>query len=203
MNSNDLATAERIPDAYWEQLRTKIFLAGQLVGYKSLLNEATYAVLEEIVGGMTVKDALDLYDAFNEPVNVPEITARPEAEPMFGAFSDEDLISVGVPSDYLDLVRTVRTEPELSGLSGKLPEEAIQSLYALRSGETIDAIRKATFSDSRPVEPDDFATALDNPITQSQFAVMEDEAALQAFMEAPMEKWRVFLHPTQRWLVEH
>ena len=192
-----------IPDTYWEQLRTKIFLAGQLVGYKSLLSEATYAVLEEIVGGMTVEDAMDLYDAFNEPINVPEIAARPEAEPMFAAFSNEDLISVGIPSDYLDLVRTVRTEPELSGLSGKLPGEAMQSLYALRSGETVENIRKATFSDSKPVEPEDFTAALDNPVTQSQFAVMEDEAALQAFMEAPMEKWRVFLHPTQRRLVEH
>ncbi len=192
-----------IPDAYWEQLRTKIFLAGQLAGYKSLLSEATYAVLEEIVGGMSIDDAMDLYDAFNEPVNVPEIAARPEAEPMFRAFSDEELISVGIPPDYLDLVRTIRTEPELAGLSGKMPEEAMQSLYALRSGETIDAIRKAAYSDSKPVEPDDFVAVLDNPITQSQFAMMEDEAALQAFMEAPMEKWRVFLHPTQRRLVEH
>ena len=192
-----------IPDDYWEQLRTKIFLAGQLVGYKSLLTEATYAVLEEIVGGMSVNDAMDLFDAFNEPVNIPEITARPDTVPMFDALSDEDLVSVSIPAEYLDLVRTVRTEPELSGLAGKLPEEAMQSLYALRSGETIEAIRKATFSDSKPVEPDDFAAALANPITQSQFAVMEDEAALHAFMEAPMDKWRVFLHPTQRRLVEH
>ena len=192
-----------IPGEYWEQLRTKVFLPGQLVGYRHLLSEATYAVLEEIVGGMSVGDAIDLYEAFSETVNVTEIAARSEAKPIFEDFSDEDLISVGIPSEYLDLVRTVRTEPELNGLSGKLPEEAMQSLYALRSGETIENIRKATFSDSKPVEPDDFTTALDNPITQSQFAVMEDEAALQAFMEAPMEKWRVFLHPTQRRLVEH
>ncbi len=191
-----------IPNAYWEQLRTKIFLAGQLVGYRHLLSEATYAVLEEIVGGMSVDDAMELYDAFNEPINVPVIAARPDKVPMFDAFSDEELISVGIPLEYLNLVRTVRTEPELSGLSGKLPEEAMQSLYALRSGETIDAIQKTTFSDSKPVEPNDFTAALENPITKSQFAVMEDEAALKAFMEAPMEKWRVFLHPTQRRLVE-
>ena len=87
----------------------------------------------------------------------------------------------------MDLVRTVRTEPELNGLSGKLPEEAMQSLYALRSGESIASIIKNTFSDSKPVGIDDFKAAMDNPITKSQFAVMEDEAALKAFMDAPTE----------------
>ena len=192
-----------IPKEYWEQLRTKVFLSGQLLGYKSLLSEATYTVLEEIVGGMNVKDAVELYDAFVEPINIPEIQTRTEVRPMFEQFSNEELISIGVPDEYLDLVRTMRTEPELSGLSGKIPEEAMQSLYALRGGESVGAVLKSTFSDSKPVKLDDFEAALENPITKSQFAVMENEEAIQAFMEAPMEKWRVFLHPTQRRLVEH
>lgn len=202
LSDEQLKTLE-IPDIYWEQLRTKIFLAGHLLGYKSLLTEATYAVLEEIVGGMSVSDAMDLYAEWNAPINVPEIEARPTATPLFDAFTNEELVSVGIPTEYLDLVRTVRTEPELNGLSGKLPEEAMQSLYALRSGESIASIIKSTFSDSKPVGIDDFKAAMDNPITKSQFAVMEDEAALKAFMDAPMEKWRVFLHPTQRRLAEH
>lgn len=192
-----------IPTEYWEQLRTKVFLEKHLLGYKSLLNEVTYAVLEQIVGGMSVSDAMQLFAEWNEPINIPEIKEREKQEPMFAAYANEELVSVGVPVKFLDLVRTVRTEPELIGLAGKLPEEAMQSLYALRSGETIESILKTTYSDSDPVAEDDYEAALENPITLSQFAVMEDEESLNAFMEAPMEKWRVFLHPSQRRLIDH
>lgn len=203
MLSDDDMRKLEIPEAYWEQLRTQVFFAKQLLGYRSLISEEAYTVLELIVGGEQVSDAIGLYTDLTAPVNVPEIKARPSAAPLFEAFTDEELVSVGIPMDYLDLVRTVRTEPELNGLSGKLPEEAMQSLYALRGGETIASIIKTTFSDSRPVGENDFEAALDNPITRSQFAVMEDEEAFRSFMEAPMEKWRVFLHPSQRRLVEH
>lgn len=192
-----------IPAEYWEQLRTKVFLASQLVGYKSFLSEAAYTVLEEIVGGMNVEDAVELYDAFTAPIYIPEIKTRTEVSPIFEQFTDEELVSLGIPYDYLDLIRTLRTEPELIGLSGKIPEGAMQSLYALRNGETVESILKSTFSDSKPVLQGDFESAMENPITKSQFAVMENEEAVEAFMKAPMEKWRVFLHPTQRRLVEH
>lgn len=192
-----------IPQIYWDQLREKVFLPSQLVGYKSILDEATYATLELILGGDSVDSAMELYNLFKEPIHIPEVETRLSTVPMFESYSDEELVSVGVPVEYLDLVRVVRTEVELTGLSEKLPKEALQSLYALRNGETIASILKSTFADSKPVKPDDFETALENPITKAQFAVMEDEEALKAFMEEPMEKWRVFLHPTQRRLAEH
>ena len=43
---------------------------------------------------------------------------------------------------------------------------------------------------------------LANPITQMQFTIVEGEEELKAMMNAPLEKWRVFLHPSQRRLVE-
>ena len=52
------------------------------------------------------------------------------------------------------------------------------------------------------VAPDDFAAALDNDNSKQHFFVVENDEALEAMLDAPLEKWRVFLHPSQRQLVE-
>lgn len=54
----------------------------------------------------------------------------------------------------------------------------------------------------QPVDTGDFAAALQRDQSRRQFYVVEDEAELQEMMNAPLEMWRVFLHPTQRRLVE-
>ena len=52
------------------------------------------------------------------------------------------------------------------------------------------------------VDTEDYEKALDNPDTKRRFFVVEDDLILQEILEAPLEKWRVFLHPSQRTLVE-
>jgi superfamily I DNA/RNA helicase len=49
-----------------------------------------------------------------------------------------------------------------------------------------------------PIDPDDYATAVERPATQ----VTTDDAALQAILAESFARWQVFLHPTQRRLVE-
>ena len=38
--------------------------------------------------------------------------------------------------------------------------------------------------------------------SKRRFVVVEDDASLESMLDAPLEKWRVFLHPSQRQLVE-
>ncbi|MCP4212579.1 MAG: UvrD-helicase domain-containing protein, partial [Halieaceae bacterium] len=52
------------------------------------------------------------------------------------------------------------------------------------------------------VDADDLAAALQRPHSQRRFHVVDDEAELQQMLDAPLEQWRVFLHPSQRKLVE-
>ena len=50
---------------------------------------------------------------------------------------------------------------------------------------------------------EELSRALTNPYTLAQFKVNPDEKELIDMLNAPLEKWRVFLHPEQRSLVEH
>lgn len=52
------------------------------------------------------------------------------------------------------------------------------------------------------VDPEDVATALKSPDSKAEFLVMTDDDELEAMLSAPLEQWRVFLHPSQRRLVE-
>lgn len=127
----------------------------------------------------------------------------PKIAGLFDAFDDEELLLSGVPIPLLDTVRSLTTDVELDALAPHLPEDATEMLYLLASGFSfLDALEDA----SRPTEPkkvdtEDFDKALEHPQTQRLFHIVDGEHELEAILDAPLEKWRVFLHPSQRRLV--
>jgi superfamily I DNA/RNA helicase len=110
---------------------------------------------------------------------------------LFARIGDETLLSHGVPPEWLADVRRA-TEDSLFDLAPHLPQEAAEALLRLAVGETPEPPRQA------PPEADPFA----HPDAQRSFRVVGDLEELQRALEAPWERWTVFLHPSQRQLVE-
>jgi superfamily I DNA/RNA helicase len=114
-------------------------------------------------------------------------------------------MKLGVPEELIPLVRKIFTEDQLDKAADQIPAEAHEALIALAAGFTLDEVF-AEFDKSpdeeEKIDTDDYETALDNPDTKRRFFVVEDDLILQEILEAPLEKWRVFLHPSQRSLVE-
>ena len=123
-----------------------------------------------------------------------------QRRPVFESYKDRELARLGVPADQLPLVRGVCSAAELEQLAGRLPQEAFEALYYLSEGMTYDEVLRDLDRDrnDKPVDTADFAAALDNPDTQRRFYVVEDDLELTAIMQAPLEQWRIFLHPSQR-----
>jgi|LGOV01.1.fsa_nt_gb mRNA-degrading endonuclease RelE of RelBE toxin-antitoxin system len=146
--------------------------------------------------------AIQVFEAQVEEV----IAAVTEPEPVIGVFDalkDRELMRIGVPKALLPLIRRVKSEDELDGVSSKLPVEAYEGLFLYLAGggyeEVIKELEMAVESD---VDTTDFSAALDRITSRSRFVVVEDEIELEEMLNAPLEKWRVFLHPSQRRLVE-
>ena len=117
---------------------------------------------------------------------------------LFIELKDKALMRLGVPEELLSLVRSVKNEVELDAIEHRLPVEAYEGLFLYAAGTRYDEIiNDREFSD-QIVDTEDFASALDKLDTQSRFVVVEDELELQAMLNAPLDKWRVFLHPSQR-----
>ncbi len=125
------------------------------------------------------------------PENVPE--------KLFVHFSRDDLASVGVPQDRLDMVMSLQDRNALDRLRNKLPVDAYESLVWLADGESLAEVKRAY----APADAtDDFETALKSERTQRSFLVVETDEEMQKIVDASLEKWRIFLHPAQRKLVK-
>ena len=119
------------------------------------------------------------------------------AEPQYAKLTDRELMSLGVPEDWLARVRLLKSENELDALQASLPVEAYEGLFLVAAGDSVDQVLNARETRvDRTINTNDFAVALETPESQSRFVVVDDEAMV-AIMNAPLAQWRIFLHPTQ------
>lgn len=127
-------------------------------------------------------------------------------EPIYKDISDEVLIKVGVPEERLELVRKITNAASLDENINLLPADAYEALYLIGEGYCVEEVlEEYAKKDEEEVDTEDFAAALNNVNTQQKFLVLDDEDGqdeLKEILAAPLEKWRVFLHPTQRKIVE-
>lgn len=111
--------------------------------------------------------------------------------PLFAQVAKEDLLSYGVPAEWLDEVQQAN-EDSLLEMAEHLPGEAAEALLNLATGVTPQA--------APPVAVD--TAPFDHPDAQRRFRVMSSVEELERALDYPWEKWTVFLHPAQRQLVE-
>lgn len=124
--------------------------------------------------------------------------------PLFETFSDEDLISLGVPPTLLGHVRDARADSDVDRLEKILPREAFEAVFMLAAGYAVDEARAELGMVSQPtaIDTTDFASAIERTSTKRQFVVITDATEMEKILAAPLEQWRIFLHPSQRRLVE-
>jgi hypothetical protein len=129
----------------------------------------------------------------------PHTTNRPG---LLDHHGDEVLLSFGVPEILLPAVRAVRRPEDLTALGRHLPAEAAESLFWLAEGDSPEAVREAMASRPKEqVNTADLAAALQHPDSRRRFVTILTDAELTSILDAPLEKWRVFLHPSQERLV--
>ena len=107
----------------------------------------------------------------------------------FAMLSDNDLLDVGVPRDWLDAVRAVE-EAGVDGLFAALPDEAAEALLDFATGGRLqDHV-------ALPGAPG--ADPFTHPDAQRRFRAVDGVEKLRAALDAPFAQWTVFLHPAQR-----
>jgi hypothetical protein len=126
------------------------------------------------------------------PVFVVQEEQAPASEPaLFAQLSDDELLSYGVPLEFLSDVRQA-TETSLLVLGDRLPGEAFEALLELATGGKPRVAAVAV----------PLASPFEHPDAQRRFRVMTNIEELQRALDYPWDKWSVFLHPEQRELVE-
>lgn len=109
--------------------------------------------------------------------------------PLFAQLSSEQAMSIGVPADWVDDVLQA-SEDRFFTLANHLPQEAAEAL--------LEYAATGILNKPKPVD----ATPVTHPDAQRRFRILEGHEELAAALDQPFEKWAVFLHPSQRALVE-
>ncbi len=125
------------------------------------------------------------------PVYVEEERPAPKKPALFGDASDESLLKYGVPEEWLADVKAANEDTILE-LADHLPEEAAEALLELATGGKPTEI-PATWETKDPFE---------HPDARRRFRIMANVEELERAFNYPWEKWTLFLHPTQREIVE-
>ena len=122
---------------------------------------------------------------------------------LLDAYDDDVLLSFGVPHALLPSVRAVKTQDALLALVKHLPAEAAEALTWLGEGNPVEEVRAAvTVTPAKEtVNPEDLGTALENLDTKRRFVTIKSQDDLTSILNAPLAKWRIFLHPSQERLV--
>ena len=112
------------------------------------------------------------------------------APPLFAQIPEAELLSYGVPPEWLPDVQKA-TEENILDVASHLPQEAAEAILNLATGQKPPIV---------PIVP--IVDAFNHPDAQRRFRFMGSRSELELALEYPWEKWTVFLHPAQRELVE-
>lgn len=134
--------------------------------------------------------------------NVAETPAEEKSTHLFEGIKDEDLLTLGVPDALLPFIRSLTGKETFIHAKDLIPKDAYENLSWLTEGFPIEEVLElAAAEGSEPNSKGDFTKALDTPSTRKSFAVVDGEYELRFILAEPLDKWRVFLHPTQRAIV--
>lgn len=131
--------------------------------------------------------------------NVVEQKIISEEVALFAGATDEELLTLGVPEAQLGFVKNIGSKEDFYKAKSSIPNDAYEYLSWLAEGFSMDEVLVLAAEEQNvSTGSDDLAAALDVPTTLKAFVVVDGEDELRRIMAEPLEKWRVFLHPTQR-----
>lgn len=157
------------------------------------------------------------------PRKVPELHTGPLPD-TYLALTDNDMRRFGVPDMYVPVMCTRKTWEAFDRWGSRLPEDAFTYLTFVAEGlpksEVFGLLDEtegkksdrlgleqqmpaSSVESGEEADPEDFRAALSSYASQRSFVVVQGEADLKRILDAPLEQWRVFLHPSQRLYVEH
>ena len=123
---------------------------------------------------------------FSQPVETPAIQpAAAAGQALFAGLSEDALLDVGVPADWIAEVRSW-TEERFYEIGDRLPAEASEAL--------LDYAATGQLPTPQPATADPFV----HPDTLRRVQTITSEEELRLALDFPWDKWSVFLHPSQR-----
>ena len=125
-----------------------------------------------------------------EPFKVVEI----KEHTLFQDYSDDQLISLGAPKDILEFIRAIKSLEDLEKAINNLPKDVYEYLYYLAGGIPFEEILEEIESGKSDKDEERSLNA------QKHVYILTEDHELESILSGDFEKWKLFLHPSQRTL---
>ncbi len=151
--------------------------------------------------------------------SLPAAETPPPAAPslrggVLDYLSDEQLLQVGVTKAFLPVLRACATEDDLLEVLQGLRQEIAEAVMCLALGQplpgAVEEVQQASEEVQQASEPPasefppvahPLEAALQRPENRRRFVVLTSQHELEQALEYPLERWRLFLHPSQQAIV--
>jgi len=135
--------------------------------------------------------------------NLEENTSKPESiqQSLFEKFNDEHLLKIGVPEILVPSVRKAKDLDDLDILEKYLPVDAYENLFYLADGANIDQLIFEV--EEGKVSSQEYEEQLNSINNQRSFIELTDDEVFNEVLAGELNKWKFYLHPSQRKLVNN
>lgn len=125
-------------------------------------------------------------------------SSEPQEPSPFNNIPEEKMLKIGVPQELIAQVMQIKTLDDLDPLEEYLPSDAYENIFNLLDGEEIDNII-AEIEEGQAKADEDQLLSNNN---RRRFVELTDDEDLQRILDNDMDKWQLFLHPSQQKLVD-
>ncbi len=126
----------------------------------------------------------------------------PSKEGIFNQYKEKDLLKIGIPSVLLPSIKQINDLDGLDALSDFIPPALFENLFFLTDGADIKTlITEVEEGKTSSVDQDSQAKSINNQ--RSFIELDEDDAIFQDIIDGEWTKWKFYLHPSQRKIVEY
>lgn len=123
---------------------------------------------------------------------------EPQESFPFTNIPEEKMLKIGVPQELIAQVMQIKSLDDLDPLEEFLPSDAYENIFNLLDGEDIDNIIAEIVEGQAKADEDQL---LSNN-NKRRFVELTDDEDLQRILDNDMDKWQLFLHPSQQKLVD-
>lgn len=138
------------------------------------------------------------FQLFDQPE--PSVSFEQKAEEkalLFSFLTDADLKSIGAPDQTIELIRSFVSIDQLNLSKNNLPVDVYEYLFYLAEGIPLSEILEDIEAGKTDKDPMQSNNALKHTF------IVTDDSQLEEVLNGSFEKWKLFLHPSQRTLAYH
>ncbi|MEY9937031.1 UvrD-helicase domain-containing protein [Streptacidiphilus sp. MAP5-3] len=134
-------------------------------------------------------------------VSEPDAEDPRAAAALLAAFSPDDLRRLGVAEALVDVALQVTTEDELDQLIAGAPRLTAEVLTGLGAGMSVEEVEREITQPAAAVLEPGFEEDMGAALTRTAVTTVDDDIR-SVLAEGDFRAWKVYLHPTQRKIVE-